>query len=133
MNNYLQNLKYEIYQGKVTITGCDKSATKVEIPSEIEGYPVTSIGDSAFSGCTGLTSVTIPKSVTTICRKAFYGCSGLTSITIPSSVIKIAPLAFRWCPNLKGVEFPTPNKECRVDCTSGLNFRQCVDGNWRPL
>lgn len=50
---------------------------------------VTSIGESAFSGCTGLTSINIPESVTSIGRSAFRGCSGLRSIyvyaeTVPS-------------------------------------------------
>ena len=42
---------------------------------------VTSIGDYAFSNCSGLTSVTIPASVTSIGEDAFSNCSGLTSVT----------------------------------------------------
>ena len=129
----LQNLKYEIYQGKVTITGCDKSATEIEIPSEIEGYPVKRISDWAFQDCRKLESVRIEKGLREIGHKAFYNCLSLTSLEIPNTVISIGTYAFRWCPKLKNIDFPTPNKECRVDCTSGLNFRQCVDGNWRPL
>ena len=53
------------------------------IPRTINGKSVTSIGSSAFSGCSGLTSVTIPSSVTSIGSSAFSGCSGLTSITLP--------------------------------------------------
>ena len=49
-------------------------------------YSVTSIGASAFSHCSGLTSVTIGNSVTSIGDWAFSGCPGLTSVTIPNSV-----------------------------------------------
>ena len=47
---------------------------------------VTSIGDGAFRGCNGLTSIDIPSSVTSIGNRAFEGCSGLISIEIPSKV-----------------------------------------------
>ena len=59
------------------------SQSTVIIPSKYKGYDVTSIGNSAFSGCSGLTSITIPDSVTSIGNSAFSGCSALTSITIP--------------------------------------------------
>ena len=55
---------------------------------------VISIGDGAFSGCTGLTSIMIPDSVTSIENSAFSGCSGLTSITIPNGVTSIGSRAF---------------------------------------
>ncbi len=58
---------------------------------------VTAIGDSAFFGCSGLTTVAIPDSVTTIGENAFYGCIGLTSLTIPDSVITIGDNAFYGC------------------------------------
>ena len=64
-------------------------------------YSVTSIGDYAFYGCSGLTSVTIPNSVTSIGDYAFYGCSGLTSVTIPNSVTSIDDSAFQHCTNIK--------------------------------
>ena len=73
----------------------------------IERYPrlkkcvipnsVTSIGDSAFARCSGLTSVTIPNSVKSIGNYAFYGCDGLTSVTISNSVTSIGDWAFAGC------------------------------------
>ena len=56
---------------------------------------VTSIGNGAFDGCSGLTSVTIGNSVKSIGYSAFEGCSGLTSVTIPKSVTSIGEKAFK--------------------------------------
>jgi hypothetical protein len=66
---------------------------------------VASIGQEAFSGCSGLTSVTIPSSVTSIGSYAFQNCSGLTSVTIPSSVTSIYDYAFSGCSGLTRVYY----------------------------
>ena len=67
---------------------------------------VTSIGNSAFDGCSALTSITIPESVTSIGNWAFYGCSALTSITIPESVTSIGNFAFFNCASLTSISIP---------------------------
>ena len=67
------------------------------------GDGVTSIGNSAFFGCSGLTSVTIGNSVTSIGYSAFSGCSGLTSITIPDAVAFIGHNAFSRCSSLTDI------------------------------
>ena len=101
-----ENLKYEIKDGTVTITSCDKKASgALTIPATIEGKPVTSIGRAAFSLCTGLTSITIPDSVTSIGRYAFRSCTSLTNITIGNGVTSIGKWAFANCTSLTAVTF----------------------------
>ena len=68
------------------------------IPNSVE-----SIGNYAFSGCSGLTSVTIPNSVESIGNYAFSGCSGLTSVIIPNNVTSIGEYTFSSCSGLTSV------------------------------
>ena len=81
--------------------GDKKYSGSITIPSSIKvndvDYAVTSIGTSAFSSCSGLTSVTIPNSVTSIGERAFSDCSSLTSVTIPNSMTSIGENAFSGC------------------------------------
>ena len=83
-------------ESKTLIAGCKTSA----IPTD---GSVTTIGDLAFSDCTGLTSITIPDRVTSIGASAFSGCTGLTSITIPDRVTSIGESAFEFCTGLISV------------------------------
>ena len=81
--------------------GCS-GLTSLTIPSG-----VTSIGDKAFRGCSRLTSLTIPSGVTSIGDWAFSGCSGLTSLTLPSSVTSIGNYAFYGCSGLTSLTLPS--------------------------
>ena len=65
------------------------------------------IGDYAFYGCSGLTSLTLPSGVTSIGNHAFYACSGLTSITLPSGVTSIGNHAFDGCTGLTSLTLPS--------------------------
>ena len=97
-------LSWTVSDGTVTITGTlQELIGDLVIPAEIEGLPVTHIGNYAFENCSGLTSVTIPDSVTSIGNSAFDHCRGLTSISIPDSVTRIGDYAFYGCSGLTSV------------------------------
>ena len=95
------------YDGIAKITKYTGDAENIEIPAEINGKSVTSIGSYAFRGCTSLTNITIPDSVTWIGSHAFSGCKSLTSITIPESVTGIYGRAFERCTNLTDITIPS--------------------------
>ena len=99
--------EYEYYYtsndkiGDYAFDGCS-GLTSLTLPSG-----VTEIGDYAFFRCSGLTSLTLPSGVTKIGGNAFYGCSGLTSLTLPSSVTWIGDSAFLGCSGLTSLTIPS--------------------------
>ena len=90
----------------VEITKYNGSAAELEIPPEINGKKVTSIGESAFEKCTSLKNVIIPEGVTDIGFSSFYLCTNLTNVTIPNGVTSIGSNAFAQCTNLTNVTIP---------------------------
>ena len=92
-----------IYAGKVAYKykGTMPDNTNIVIIDETKG-----IAGSAFNGCSGLTSITMPESVTSIGNNAFKDCSGLTSVNIPNSVTSIGGSAFNGCSGLTSVNIP---------------------------
>jgi hypothetical protein len=97
---------YMTNNGKITITKYTGSGGAVTIPSEINGLPVTRIGQEAFYSCTNLTSVTMGNSVTSLGYSTFENCSNLTSVTIPGRVSIIGDSAFYSCTSLSRITIP---------------------------
>ncbi len=108
VRDYSQGLSYsDNGDGTCTLTGIGNCTdTVIMIPPQYNNMAVVSIGYSAFEGCSGLTSVTIPDSVMSIGQEAFYYCTGLTSIDIPDSVTVICPFAFEGCSGLTSIVIP---------------------------
>ena len=108
--------------GTVEITDYTGLASSLTIPSEIEGYMVTKIGDNAFDECKCLDQVIIPTGVTSIGNKAFYFCTNMLKITIPNSVVSIGEYAFSDCIRLNNVTLPDSivimEKGAFADCDS---------------
>ena len=103
--------------GDYAFFGCS-GLTSLTLPSG-----VTEIGDYAFSGCSGLTSLTLPSGLTEIGHKAFNGCSGLTSLTLPSGLAKIGSNVFYGCSGLTSLTLPSSLTEisyCAFSGCSGL-------------
>ena len=81
-------------------SGCS-SLTSITLPESI-----TSIGDYVFSSCSSLISITIPESVTSIGNGIFQNCSGLASITLPESITSIGNYVFSGCSSLTSIDLP---------------------------
>ena len=103
----LNELTYTTTDGKVTITDCNKAAAgELVIPETIEGNPVTSIGELAFSDCFYLREIKMPNSVVSIGNQAFARCFDLEKITIPNGIVSIGEKVFFQCVSLKSITIP---------------------------
>lgn len=100
---------YETNASAVTITAYTGPGGDVIIPGTIGGLPVNSIGQDAFYGSFGLTSVSLPNSLVSLGIFAFGECTALTNITIPGSVTNIGDLVFFGCTALTAINVDTFN------------------------
>lgn len=108
--------------GEMWNYGYDDSPFKdYEIRKATVKYGITSIGESAFLGCRGMTELTLPNSITSIGDCAFYGCTGLTELTLPNSVRSIGDGAFSGCSGL--TELTLPNIVTRIGNSA---FADCI-------
>ena len=95
--------RYGTYYDKIgdyAFKGCS-GLTSLTLPATI-----TTIGKYAFEDCTGLTSLNLPAGITSIGRRAFGGCSGLTSLTLPAGITSISDEAFYLCSGLTSLTLP---------------------------
>ena len=99
---------YEYYvnnYGTVVLSDYNGTAENVTVPSEIDGKPVTDIGNT-FYGNETLKSITLPDSITSIAQNAFAECMSLTDVHIGKGVKAIFDRAFYNCWSLENIIIP---------------------------
>ena len=111
VNGCEYDYKINTADGTATITKFrapdDHGSYDITIPTAFGRFPVTDIGDYAFSGCHSLTTLSLGENIKTIGSYAFYDCTQITgSVTIPQSVTSIGPCAFAYCTSLKNITIP---------------------------
>lgn len=99
-----QDIEYKVENNEIIVHKYNGASTQVEIPSDIDGYPVTEIADYAFHNCRSLQKVILPDSITTIGNHAFYDCRSLESMVISDAIKSIGDGAFKNCYLLKSIE-----------------------------
>ena len=118
---------YTVTNGVATIynngTAAIATSTRgqVRIPSVLDGYPVTSIGEHAFDECLSVTSFQIPEGLNSIGSYAFRKCTSLVEASIPEGVEGIGKCTFYACSNLEKITLPST-----LHTIEGANFSLCV-------
>ena len=80
--------------GSISIAGYTGGATDLVLPTEIDGYPVSAVGEEAFHGNDSIITLTVPGSIMEIGASAFQNCENLTSVTLEEGVQKLGDLSF---------------------------------------
>ncbi len=122
---------FEVLVSKMTYV----RLTPVTAPSALKGsivlpasakydgvrYVVTQIGEGAFRNCTGITSVTLPRTLSQIEKEAFAGCTSLREINTPQPLSVIGDYAFDGCVSLKAFSLEASISELGIGA-----FRDCA-------
>lgn len=143
-------LFYEVVSGTVIIWDCSQvfayynnRPTKINIPAQIGGVPVSAIGDhafqrsalevislpegmktigaSAFKNCRYLREIHLPARIPAIEKECFSACEDLREIALPAGVLRIGQGAFEVCCNLTSIRIPASVQEIGEDAFYGCD------------
>ena len=104
--------------GTAMIDAYTGDATEVTVPAEIDGYTVSRVDDSAFSGNADVTAVHFADTITQIGERCFYNCTALSEVTLPVNLEVMGRYAFWNCPALTAITIPKTLE--RVDGSGGV-------------
>ena len=127
------NTTYRIGLRDGHLYNCETTDTRLEIPKEIYGVTVISIGHYSFAGITQLTEVSIPEGVTEIGNGAFSGCSKLSKVTFGKNVEEIGESAFEDCGSITEITLPENLKKvdygafCSCSNLSKVTFGEKIE------
>ena len=110
--------------GSAAFYGCENLTGALVIPASVASFGTNYLGDGIFEGCKGFTSLQMNQACTTLPNSMFEGCTGLTgNVTIPSTVTKIETNVFRNCSGLNGT-LTIPSSVTTISGTPfyGTNF-----------
>ena len=93
-------------EGEAVITAHLVGKAEIAVPGQVDGYPVTAIGEEVFSGRDSLVSISLPEGLTRIDDRAFFFCVYLETLTLPGSLSRIGSQAFAFCMGLRELALP---------------------------
>ena len=97
---------YEKISGGLKIVSVDSSTTELHLKRDVDGMPLLTVGEDAFSQCSVLQTLTFESGITEFETAALYGCSALTTLKLPDTLTKIGEGAFAFCSSLTALELP---------------------------
>ena len=97
------------------------NAIKDHLKVAIIGDSVKAIGNSAFSGCSELTSISIPENVSYIGDYAFLGCTNLKTVVFVGAPERIGEYSFKNCTSLQAVKIPFGVREIGSEAFNGCS------------
>ena len=118
---------FVVREGGAEIVSVSGAEGDIALPSELEGYTVTGLGEKAFFGNTAITSVTFPETVTSLGDNAFTGCTSLETAILPDSVSSLGTGCFLSCTALKTVGLSPSVSEIPAECFLSCNSLAVID------